>query len=289
MKQSIKKVLVPLILLATVAAFIYYFRAHPETAQRLTAIPPSTVAVIIALYLGTICCLALINSATLRLCGVRMQRRESLLLTMYSSIVNFFGPLQSGPAVRAVYIKQKYKVSLAKYGLATIVYYAAFALLNAGLLAVAAFGAYGCLTLISVILLATLFVRRSGHARIMQLRNLDKTNLAFLTGATAVQIGLMIVIYFVELRAVQGGITLTQAAIYAAAANFSLFVSITPGAIGFRESFLVFSQKLHNIPNETIIVASTLDRTLYIMVLLALVVVIFGTHASKRIEAVTKK
>ena len=54
---------------------------------------------------------------------------------------------------------------------------------------------------------------------------------------------------------------------YTGAANFALFVSLTPGAIGIRESFLFFSQRLNHITNAAIVGANVLDRTVYVIFL----------------------
>jgi uncharacterized membrane protein YbhN (UPF0104 family) len=65
-----------------------------------------------------------------------------------------------------------------------------------------------------------------------------------------------------------------QSVIYAAAANLALFVSLTPGAIGFRESFLLLTRQLHQIPNDIVFAASIIDRAFYVVFLLVLFVVL---------------
>jgi uncharacterized membrane protein YbhN (UPF0104 family) len=87
----------------------------------------------------------------------------------------------------------------------------------------------------------------------------------------------------VQLNAVDPGITASQVAVYTGAANLALFVSFTPGAIGFRESFLVFTQQLHHISNSTIVAANTIDRSVYVLMLLILGLVILATHARRRL------
>ena len=116
-----------IILIATVAAFIYYFATHPGVRQQLHRTSPAVLLLILVLYFGTIVALALVNAATLKLCKIRMPGSESLLLTSYSAVVNFFGPLQSGPAFRAVYLKKKYGIALKNYTAATFMYYFFFA------------------------------------------------------------------------------------------------------------------------------------------------------------------
>ncbi|HEY5152784.1 MAG TPA: hypothetical protein VII55_02310, partial [Candidatus Saccharimonadales bacterium] len=86
------------------------------------------------------------------------------------------------------------------------------------------------------------------------------------------------------LRSVAPATRFSQAIIYTGAANLALFVSLTPGAIGFRESFLVFSRHLHHISDNTIVAVNILDRSVYIVFLLILAVFIFGTHAQRSLK-----
>jgi uncharacterized membrane protein YbhN (UPF0104 family) len=80
------------------------------------------------------------------------------------------------------------------------------------------------------------------------------------------------------------GTHFSQAVIYSGAANLSLFVALTPGAIGFRESFLLFSRHLHHISNSSIVAANIIDRAMYIILLLILALFIFATHSQRRLK-----
>src|ERR1039457_6467157 len=111
------------IVVATVIVFIDYFATHASVRHQLHHTSLATLALLLLLYLGTMVALALINASTLRLCQVSLGSSENLLLTAYTAVINFFGPLQSGPAFRAVYLKQKYKINFKNYALATFVYY----------------------------------------------------------------------------------------------------------------------------------------------------------------------
>ena len=70
----------------------------------------------------------------------------------------------------------------------------------------------------------------------------------------------------------------------AIAANFSLFVAITPGAIGIREAFLVFSESLHHIPHDIVISANILDRGIYVVFLGLLFLWLITTHTQVKIK-----
>src|SRR5512146_797137 len=122
------------VLVVTLVAFVDYLAAHPAVRQQLRQTAPETLAIIFMLYLGSLAALALVFIATLRLCKLNLKPGESVLVTMYSAIINFFGPLQSGPAFRAVYLKKKYSLKLKDYAVATIVYYFFFGLFNVALL-----------------------------------------------------------------------------------------------------------------------------------------------------------
>ena len=271
-----------IVLLATVSAFVWYFVTHESVRQELAAVPPATLGIILLLYIGTIFALTLVLLATLRLCRLTIKPQESALLTAYTAVVNFFGPLQSGPAFRGVYLKARYKLSLKKYAGATLVYYFFYGAIS-GLFLVSGILGWWLLPLAVVGLLAALLLRHSPYVK-PKVTSLDLGGWYYLAGATLLQLSLVAVIYYVELHAVDSAITFSQAIIYAGAASLALFVSLTPGAIGFRESFLLFSQDLHQVDANTIVTVSIIDRAMYIVLLLILGVFIIASHARKRLD-----
>lgn len=232
--------------------------------------------------------LSLVTFTTLRLCNVRLKAGETMLLTMYASVINFFGPLQSGPAFRGVYLKRKHGLQLKQYTLATLVFYGLYACFSAAFLLYGIVG-WWLLAGAGPVIGLLWFLRSSNRAVARKFQTLNLGALYALAAATLFQLSLVAIIYFIELRAVSPDIHFSQAVIYAGAANFSLFVSITPGAIGFRESFLLFSQRLHHISSSTIIAANVIDRAMYIVLLATIGLAIFGTHAQKRLQNKTNR
>ena len=265
----------------TSAVFVAYFVKHPEVRTQLSNISPGVFCSLMGLYLLSFGALALTTLATLRLCRLKVDLREGLLLTAYSAVINFFGPLQSGPAFRAVYLKKKYRLDLKIFAVASLGY-------------LFFWGVFSCLFLLSGVLkwwlipvsllgiVVTLLALRSKWIA-PKLKQLDLHGWYYLALATLLQIAFIMLVYFVELKTVAPGTSFSQAVIYTGAANLALFVSLTPGAIGFRESFLVFSQHLHHISNSTIVAANILDRAVYIMLLALLAVCIFATHARQHL------
>lgn len=285
--RHFKQLLALLILAVTVAAFTYYFVRHPVAWQQLGHIPPLTLALLFGLYLCMTGTIALVLLATVALCNVRIAPKDGVLLTMWSSIINFFGPLQSGPAFRAVYLKKRYGVSLKQYGLATLLYYGFFALLNGVCLISGVFPWYALVGIALVLLLGGGLLLRSRLPLARKLRSLPLQQAYKLALATLLQVLLTIVIYTIELQSLSPHISVHQAIIYTGAANFALFVSITPGAIGFREAFLVFSEKLHHISAATILTANLVDRALYVSLLAVLFIVALSIHAQQRLSVKT--
>ncbi|MDB5181371.1 MAG: hypothetical protein JWP13_134 [Candidatus Saccharibacteria bacterium] len=262
------------VLVATIIAFTVYFIKHPEIITTLQAVSLLTITKLFVLYCVFIATLVWIQRATLSLCELTLGRKESALLVMYSSIINFFGPLQSGPGFRAAYLKKKHNVSLKKYTLATLVYYGLYALFS-GLLLLSFFVGWWIGAVCILALAATPIMLRLKKFKSLKLRGVLSLALA-----TLAQVVVLTVIYFVELYSLLPQVSYLQSLAYTGAANFALFVSLTPGAIGFRESFLLFSQKLHDIGVDTIAAASVIDRSIYIVFLLIMAAGIFGLHAN---------
>lgn len=268
-----------IILTATTAAFLYYFATHPVVRHQLQQTKPLTIAIILLLYFGTVGSLSMINIGTLKLCRIRMPGAESLLLSSYSSVINFFGPLQSGPAFRAVYLKKKYGLKLRNYTTATFMYYFFYGAFS-GMFLLSGLLKWWLLALAVTGLAVALLARRSRWAA-PRLAALNLGAWYYLALATFLQVSLVAFIYYAELRTVAPGTHFSQAIVYTGAANLALFVSLTPGAIGFRESFLLFSERLHHISPAAIVSANIIDRAMYITLLLIMALFIFGTHARR--------
>ena len=127
----IRKLLPLALATLTAGLFVYLFAKHPEYRRTLVHTNFWVLLLIAALYAVMLLCVAWTNDVTLRLCGKRQGARDNILLTGYTTLVNFFGPLQSGPAMRAAYLKQKLQISLRAYTLASLVYYAFYAMISA--------------------------------------------------------------------------------------------------------------------------------------------------------------
>jgi uncharacterized membrane protein YbhN (UPF0104 family) len=286
----VRKALPIVIVAITIGLFVYLFVSHPEYRHTLAHTNPWVLLLIGALYAVLLLCLNWVYATTGRLCGTQLGRRDDLLLTGYSTIVNFFGPLQSGPGVRAAYVKQKAQVPYRDYTLATFVYYAMYAVISALFLLMGS-GHHWPLVLALAVAVALgssaiVFFTYKRIVRPGRTTTFHPTPrlIAELLLATVCQLSLTALIYYVELRAVHTGASILQAITYGGAANFALFVALTPGAIGFREAFLEFSRQLHHIPTAGILAASVIDRSVYVAFLGLLFLLTLSMHVGDRFK-----
>jgi len=286
-KKYIRPLLAGLVVLLTIAVFVYYISRHHEIIEQLKHMPLGTAAILLGMYVIFMACLTWIQRATLELCEVKLGRTESALLVSYSSIINFFGPLQSGPAFRAAYLKRKHNANLKQYAVATLLYYGFFALFSLLFIGTYLIGVWALLLVVLAVGLSPLLLK---NPRVLQLvpakfHSLKLQSVGQLAVATLAQVCTVAVIYYIELNAVGDKVAAIPTLIYTGAANSALFVSITPGAIGFREAFIVFTQHLHHITNSQIIAANILDRSIYIIFMALLALLVFGLHANNYLSA----
>ncbi|MGZ6004529.1 MAG: lysylphosphatidylglycerol synthase domain-containing protein [Candidatus Saccharimonadales bacterium] len=270
------------VLIATAILFAKYIAGHPEFRQKLSETAPALLVGLLLLYFIFVIALAMINYAAVKLCKSSIPSEESLLITMYSSVINFFGPLQSGPAFRAIYLNKKHRIKLADYTLATFMYYFFYAFFS-GLLLFTGILKWWVVPIGIILLLIMQQLSTTKATRYMGFNRLDIKQWYLMAISSFAQVALLAAIFFLEIHSIAPHTGITQALIYTGAANFSLFVSLTPGAIGFRESFLLFSQNLHHIDSATIIAANAIDRTVYVVLLGILALVIFASHAKSRL------
>lgn len=284
MKRYLKPVLAGILLTVTIGAFTWYLRGHPEVITQLRNVNPFILALLVACYTVWFGALAVILQLSIRMHGKSMSARENILLSAYSSLINFFGPGQSGPGLRGIYLKKKHGLGIKKYIFATLMYYACYALISAVMLlssrvtwwlTVLAAGTVvgGCAIILKWYAKRSSLNEGSAFARYI--------GLMFL--ATSVQLAAQAVIYFIELQAVSS-VSWGQAISYTGAANFSLFVALTPGAIGIREAFLLFTQNIHHIGSTVIVAANVIDRATYLVFLGLMALGVFGLHADKKLR-----
>jgi uncharacterized membrane protein YbhN (UPF0104 family) len=275
------------VLLITIAVFVRYIQTNPEVITQLKNTRFIYLIIVMALYLGVIISLTIVNTISVQLCGKKITKRESFNLTSTSSIANFFGPLQSGVGIRALYFKAKLAIPIKQYGLISLYYYGLYAFFS-GIFLLFGSAEFRLPLLLALIIGAcstALYIHKKRSSPEGQKSNISAKLLIKLASTVLLQLAFITTIYYVELLALGKHVSFGQIVSYSGAANFSLFVAITPGAIGIREAFLVFSQNLHHISRDTVISANILDRGIYVVFLSVLFLWLIATHTQVKLKA----
>lgn len=287
MKKHLKTVIAIGILAATVGAFTYYLSNHPEVIDQLKEVPPATLVVLIALYAVWFLAIVLVTRISLRIYDKHMGKQENLLFNAYSSLINFFGPGQSGPIFRGAYLKKRHNLGIKQYMFTTLMYYGFYAIISACFMFIGSRPWWQTILLMGAVggasfVLIRWYAQKKAH--IKDEPGLNLFNVGLLFGATMLQMIAQVAIYAVELHNVGADASFGQVLAYTGVANFALFVALTPGAIGIREGFLLFSEGLHHLNSAIIVAANLIDRAVYLLFLGLLFVMVLSLHAKEKLH-----
>ncbi|HUC79221.1 MAG TPA: lysylphosphatidylglycerol synthase domain-containing protein [Candidatus Saccharimonadales bacterium] len=274
------------LLVLAIIVFGYYIDKHSYLIDRLKTISPWIIVWLTLLYGLWFLALSLIIKFSLRICNIKLPNKENILLNAYSTIVNFFVPGQGGPAVRGAYLYKKYKLKIRLYIFVTLIYYLIYGLINSLITFSSTSFWWILIPLIFLVFLLSYYGGRKYISKFkIESRELDLKlkNIIYLCLATLFQVLIVIVINIVELHSVNKSISFRQIMVYTGVENLTVFVALTPGAIGIREGFLIFSRKLHHITIVNIISASIIDRAIFIIVLAILLIYIIASHAKSKL------
>jgi uncharacterized membrane protein YbhN (UPF0104 family) len=269
------------LLAAALGVAFYYLGNHKSLVTKLEHTPLKIGLEVLILYFVLFLALMFKLAASLKICRTNLGQIENAKLNAHTLLINFFIPGQGGPVYLGVYLFKKHKLRPKNYLLATAVYYVIYAVLSVCMLLGAVRPWWQTLIAIILIGCAGVFVSR----RYVKKSNIKTSLLSFSPGAigmvvmaTAFQVIIQAVIYGIELKSVNHHIDAKQIITYTGAANLALFASLTPGGIGIRESFLLFTRHLNHISSANIVVASVIDRSVYLVFLLVLIVITAGVH-----------
>lgn len=286
MTKKTRLILSSFIILLTLGGLVYYISKHRNLLTKLSQTPPSVILLILFLYGLWLVSLAFILQAILYMCRKSITASDNILLNAYSLFANFFIPGQAGPALRGVYLKKRNGVRYRDYIYGMLLYYFFYGIVSVVLLLAGSRPWWQ--TLIALLVTAGLgavcFQLYTKRLKATGTNLLGLKGASFLLLATLLQAVIQVGIYFVEVHTVNRHIALHQVITYTGAANLALFVGLTPGAIGIRESFLVLTERLHHISSSVIIEANVIDRAVYLIFLGLLFLLILTMHANKKLQ-----
>jgi uncharacterized membrane protein YbhN (UPF0104 family) len=271
-----KRPLGALVLLLTFITLAWYIKEHPSIIDSVIHTSPWVLLALFVLYSGMVAVNVGITHMTIKLCRKDLPLKNTIFLSVYSSVINFFGPLQSGPGVRAVYLKSKIGLKIRDYTYTMLFYYLAYGAINASLLFLTTLPWLTVIGIIAGIVFIAIGTRRFNFS--------DRSRYVLaIYLITVAQVLLTAMIFHIELHATGTQASWKQTFVFSGGANLALFVSLTPGGIGVREAFLLFTQSLHGISPSSIVAAGILDRAFYVVFLVLLLLVSSGFHIKNAI------
>lgn len=299
MKKRIGSILTVIFL----AIFIVYFWQNKEDFRILLEISIQALALISLLKIASLFVNSLFTKIVLLQFDKVITHAESFYLGVLSSLGNFFGPLLGGTGLRALYLKRshdfpynKFISTLSANYILLFLVYSFTGLLSLSILHIT----QSVYSMPLYLIFLGLFVF-SVFLIVFKLRTIPsphrlpgwgKKIISFVNSALAgwdevsknkvliakmfilVMVNLLIntVTTFIEFRVLDIESSFFNILLYSAISSLSVFISITPAALGIKEGILVFTSEVIGITPLQVIQASVLDRGLMFFVLLILFV-----------------
>ncbi len=281
---KIKPLISILIILATILAAVYYLANHKDLITNLTKISPLLVVLILFLYVLMLFVLVGTFHFTVKLLNIKLNLKDNILLNCYSIFMNFFVPGQTGPIYRGYYLKMNHKVKAIDFTLATAIYFAIYVIISVlfilfGSQSIVLASVASVIFILGIIFSVKFYLKKENSKL-----KISGKNIVGLVFITIIQLFLQTIIYFVELHSVDKTVSLSSSLTYTGSAALTIFVSLTPGAIGIREGFLLLTRHLSHLSNSTIVLANIIDRSVFILYLLIIGLLILVFHINKRIN-----
>ena len=152
--KKLRPALSLILLFMALAAGVYYLATHRNLLRQLSHTHLSVLLAVFGLYVIMFGVLVLILSASLKLCARHLGSKENAKLNVYSLLLNFFVPGQSGPAYRGAYLYKRHNLRVKSYIGITLIYYLFYALISLFLLLLTRFAWWQ--TLLALVIMAGL-------------------------------------------------------------------------------------------------------------------------------------
>lgn len=287
-----RRLLSAVILLAFFAWAGWYGYRHWQELSALGDVPWWVVMTLCAATAGTVVCNGLYIKFVLSAFGIDLPAKEWIALTVATSLLNFISPMRGGSAMRAVYLKARYRFSFTDFvsslGAMYLMYAAVHAFLglcgsallwqtdNRPPLALTAF--FAAVAVASVLLMvAPIHVPQWST---FGLRHLVRVleGWALLRRSPRVFAALLVVtvayalLSVLQFKIAFAGIDVSahwgSALFYTAGQGLALLITITPGALGIAEWTGVYLGAMLSFTPAQVLMVQLLVRASYIFVLM---------------------
>jgi uncharacterized protein (TIRG00374 family) len=284
--------------LVFIAAFIIYFLANPGLLS-----PLRDVSIGILILIGvTKMSLHVVNGLfmqwSVEVFTKRMRLSEGVYVAVLSAIGNFFGPLLGGATIRAVYLKKVHNLSYSFFTSTLAGYYVILFAANSVLAILSLlflrnnehtkglfvfFAAWLAIMIVlmfmrlprrekvsrlernrvSKFIATALYDMESGWRRLIRDRKLVP-KLFFLA---CCGFAITFITGYLEFGAIGASISIAGLGLFTAVSTSSMLVSLTPGAIGIRESLLLLTSSAMGVTTDQILQVAVIDRAVSFAVL----------------------
>lgn len=281
-----KKIFQILVLIVLIIWFAFYFYQHIEEFKQLKIVNIVYFLPLFFLFIFFLINNGLVLKYLLEPFQIKLKFKEWFGLSVVTTMGNFLTPFRGGAGARAIYLKTKHGFPYS-YFLSTLlgIYIIVF-LVNSlvGLLTmILLYFFYGIFNIIIFIIFLCLFlfllgivifspkIKETKYPFINKFINvingwhLIKSNkkIIVVTGLISlVNVVIMVLVMFLEFRVFGINISLLDALFLSIVSALSLFISITPGALGIREVVIAFTATVINIPISQALAVSILDRAI---------------------------
>lgn len=309
-----KKTISQIFTLAFLFLFIWYGVTHKEALEVMKSVSIISLLFIVAGRLTVYAGNGMFIKWTTEAFTDKLSTGESFYVGMLSAIGNFFGPLLGGASIRAVYLKRFHKLSYSNFTSTLMSYYVILFLINFSLAVISllllpktsqtgALILFFCIGII--VLVGFTFIKLPDKNVVLNksysnlfnkiietIYNIGfgwkiivkKGDLLFkLTGLALLSFSAQYMISFVEFKAIGVEVSPAALGLYTAILSISLLVSFTPGAIGVRESMLIFIGLTLGVSTEQILQVAIIDRGVTFLLLFALFLITRSTKIKNKL------
>jgi uncharacterized protein (TIRG00374 family) len=281
-----------------IAAFVVYFLANPDLLSSLREVSLGILVLIGLTKMVTNIVNGLFMQWSVEVFTKRMRLSEGVYIAVMSAIGNFFGPLLGGATIRAVYLKKVHNLSYSFFTSTLAGYYVILFAANS-LLAILSLlflrnnahskGLFIFFAAWLAVMIILMFMRlpkrevisryernrvtkfiatavydmESGWRRLIRNRKLVP-KLFFLA---CCGFAITFITGYLEFRAIDASISLAGLGLFTAVSTSSMLVSLTPGAIGIRESLLLLTSSAMGVTSDQILQVAVIDRAVSFAVL----------------------
>jgi len=281
--------------------FAFYFWKNKEIFKPLLLVPVASLIGVALTKIAFNFSNGLFLKWSIEVFTKKIQFLEGVYVAILSAIGNYFGPLLGGATIRAVYLKKVHNLSYSYFASTLAGYYLILFAANCVLAIISLLNIERTPFVSSLLIFFTVWLAIMILLMLIRLPNINKfkrfeKNKAskFIikalyeteTGWRLIQkkrhlvlkllmlamlgFAITFVTGLIEFNAVSAEISLAGLGLYTAISTTSMLISLTPGAIGIRESLLLLTSSAVGVSREQILQVAVIDRGVTFIVLAVL-------------------